>query len=142
MGFLRALFGTKAPVNLQRGRGWTFEVVGESHYQDALASYYRKHGGNGSNLKVPEITLRTDDRNAFDQNAIRVELAGKTVGFLPKDKAIEFRDALAGSPALELGATCQAKITGGFELDSPEGGRRHAHFGIALNIRWPPQIAD
>ncbi|ODT69934.1 MAG: hypothetical protein ABS75_14990 [Pelagibacterium sp. SCN 63-23] len=144
MGLWERLFGAKTaqPAELKRGRGWTFDVVGESQYQEPLVRYYRKHKGDGSNLFVDSVILRTENDNPHDPNAVRVELEGRTVGFLPRAKAIEYRSALADSDALESGATCSAKITGGFQLTEDIKGRDRAHFGIKLNLSWPPRLAN
>jgi hypothetical protein len=130
MGILSRLFGGRPAraVQLRPGRGWVVEVVGESNYQDALARSYHRHGGNGHDLKVT-ATLTPEDSNPHDRNAVRVVIDGKTVGYLPRDIAPDYRASMGTTPA-----TCSAKIVGGFEMD--DGSR--AHFGVKLNAKWPP----
>jgi hypothetical protein len=129
MGFFARLFGDKgAPVALKPGRGWVVEVVGESQYQDALARSYKRHGGDGHDLKVT-ASLRPESGNANDEAAVRVEIDGATVGYLPREIAPDYRVVLG-----EQAATCSAKIVGGF---TKEDGTQ-AFFGVKLNAKWPP----
>jgi hypothetical protein len=120
----------KAPQQLRPGRGWTTEVHGESHYQPAISRSYKRHGGLGSDLKV-SATLVPEPTNQHDPNAVRVEIDGRTVGYLPRAKASEYRSMLG----LQEGQ-CSAKITGGHERDNGE----RAFFGVKLNMRWPPAL--
>lgn len=133
MGFLDKLLGRTrvAVVVLRPGRGWTVEVVGESQYQDALASAYRRHGGDGHDLKVT-AALVPEGGNAQDPQAVRVEIDGKPVGYLPREVAPDYRASMG-----DVVGTCSAKIVGGFERDDGS----QAFFGVKLNAKWPP-VAD
>ncbi len=130
MGFLQKIFGggKAKPVTLKPGRGWVVDVVGESQYQDALARSYKRHGGNGHDLKVT-ATLVPENGNAADAAAVRVEIDGKTVGYLPREIAPDYRMAMG-----EQSGHCSAKIVGGFEMDDGT----QAFFGVKLNAKWPP----
>ena len=130
MGFLRRLFGFEPTSNLAPGRGWIVPVVGESHFQDALQLAYRKNGGSGHDIKVSAALVPEDD-NAYDPNAVRVEIDSRGVGYLPREMGLEYRAALGES----IGQ-CSAKIVGGFELDDGSS----AHFGVKLNLAWPPRM--
>ncbi len=143
MRLLERLFGSKGTQlsALKKGRGWTFDVVGESNYQEELSAYYERHGGNGSDLIVQSVVLRAEDNNPHDSKAVRVELQGRAVGYLPRARAAEYRAALSDTEALKNGATCSAKVTGGFEMDDDLKGRDRAHFGLKLNVSWPPKLA-
>jgi hypothetical protein len=111
MGFLHRLFGLSQGNVLAPGCGWTVPVVGESHYQDDLGRLYREHGGTEHDVKV-EAVLLPEDGNAFDINAVRVEIRSCTVGYLERELAAAYRDALG-----LVGGQCSAKIVGGFELE-------------------------
>lgn len=88
-------------------------VVGESHYQPAL----KKAAGGRT---VPEgkfdqaisvqATLVPEPSNKYDRNAVKVEVGGRTVGYLPRELASEYQPALRG-----LGAVgwCEGRIMGG-----------------------------
>lgn len=130
MGFFAALFGSKRGDTLAPGRGWIVPVVGEAAYQDALRSIYRKNGGDGHDLKVGAV-LTPENGNRFDANAVRVEIDNRTVGYLSRELAVQYRAALG-----ETAGQCAAKIVGGFEMEDGTS----AHFGVKLNTAWPPRL--
>jgi hypothetical protein len=130
MGFLGRLFGFDQTSALAPGRGWTVPVVGEAQYQDVLQKLYRKNGGSGHDIKVGATLVPKDD-NAFDSNAVRIEIESRGVGYLPREMAREYRAELGES----IGQ-CSAKIVGGFERDDGSS----AYFGVKLNLAWPPRM--
>ena len=85
-------------------------VAGESHYQDALHEIAGESEG--------EVRLETtaalipEPTNPHDPNAIRVEIDGKLVGYLPREKAVAY-GPLVNEPA-ERGRTavCEAMVAG------------------------------
>ncbi len=128
--FFSAIFVSSTPENaLAPGRGWTVPVVGEASYQAAIRSLYRKHGGKGHDLKVT-ATVTPEAGNAFDANAVQIEIDGRTVGYLSREMAVEYRAALGATAG-----QCSAKIVGGHELEDGSA----AHFGVKLHMAWPPR---
>lgn len=119
-----------ATPNFAPGRGWTIDVAGESNYQIAIEQSYRRHGGKGHDLKVT-AELAPDLDNPHDANAVMVTIDGNLVGFLPRDRAHDYRAA-----GVDQGA-CSAKIVGGHRLANGQ----NAHFGVKLNLSWPPKYA-
>jgi tetratricopeptide (TPR) repeat protein len=89
------------------------EVVGESHYQDAL---WRAVGGRTSEyLRImTEAVLVPEPDNPHDQNAISVWISGMRVGYFSREDAAEYR---AGLLALQAQTRCwialPAVIAGG-----------------------------
>lgn len=79
------------------------EVVGESHYQDAL----RKLRGD-ERRKYTTARLVCESNNPFDDQAVRVEIGGKTVGHLSREDArshrVLLRKARQGGAIIELPA--------------------------------------
>ena len=131
MEFFRRLFGFGPPTSsLSPGRGWIVPVVGESHYQDVLQRLYRSNGGTEHDIKIGAV-LAPENDNAFDSNAVRVEIESRCVGYLPREMALEYRAALGESVG-----QCSAKIVGGFELEDGSS----AYFGMKLNLAWPPRM--
>jgi len=118
------------PAQLKPGRGWTVEVVGEASYQGDLQRAYRRYGGDGHDLRVAAV-LQPEQGNRFDANAVMVVIDGRTVGYLPRDRAAEYRDAIGRQTA-----GCSAKIIGGFKLNNGS----QAHYGVRLNVSWPPRL--
>ena len=109
----------------------------ELHYQADIERQYRLHGGTEHPVKAT-ATLIPEDDNEYDANAVRVEIGGRLVGYLSREQAQEYRSAV-GTASGRRGA----KIVGGFLLDEDERedeGRERAHFGVMLNIAWPPRF--
>ena len=130
MAMLGWLLGRTQVADFAPGRGWTTEVVGESHYQENLSSLYRSHGGTEHDVKAV-ATLVPDDSNKYDKNAVRVEINRQQVGYLNRQMAVEFRAAIGSASG-----KCSAKILGGFIMDDGET----ASFGVKLNLAWPPRF--
>jgi hypothetical protein len=131
MGFLRRLFGLeRTSGRLVSGRDWVVPVVGESHYQDVLQVLHQENGGEDDDAKVVAALVPEDD-NAFDPNAVRIEVDSHIVGHLSREMALQYREALG-----ETIGRCSAKIVGGFELYDGST----AYFGVKLNLAWPPRM--
>ena len=64
--------------------GLPTEVVGESHYQDALAWICGGRSEAGADLDTRAL-LRADPENPHDENAVEVRINGELVGFLSRD---------------------------------------------------------
>jgi hypothetical protein len=90
------------------------EVVGESHYQDAL---WRIVGGRRSEpvRYETEAVLEPEPDNAYDPNAIKILIGGAVVGYLSREDASAFRPGLLGlieaSPTARV--ALEAAIVGG-----------------------------
>jgi hypothetical protein len=102
----------KSVPHLNGSGDYDLEIVGESHYQDALA---RIAGGrSGEPIQCPaEIYLQPD--NPYDPNAVRVEIGGQVVGFLSREMAVEMRKSLRAAGIGENGqrASVEAVVLGG-----------------------------
>ena len=71
---------TEPRVTFLRGHE-SVNVAGESHYQDAL----RAISGQGEIRHDTEARLIPEPDNPHDANAVRVEIDGAKVGYLPRD---------------------------------------------------------
>jgi hypothetical protein len=60
-------------------------------------------------LKVSAVLVREAD-NAFDANAVRIEIGSRRAGYLSREMALQYREALG-----ESAGQCSAKIVGGFD---------------------------
>jgi hypothetical protein len=101
-GLLSRLFGTppvraaehveSIEANLYPGDE-TLEVVGESHYQDAL---WRTVGGHRRDpvRYETEAVLELEAGNRHDANAIKVVIHGALVGYLSREDAAAYRPGL------------------------------------------------
>lgn len=105
-------------------------VVGESNYQAALESICGGRTEDGVD-KIVDAALVLEDSNPYDAQAVRVDIEGKTVGYLSRANARRFRERLAGSGG-EVGSAlaCKARIRGGWDRGDGDRG----HYGVSLNL--------
>jgi hypothetical protein len=138
MGLLNRLFGKSESratpanhefVHLAAGRGFTFNIVGESQFQKGLSKIC---GGKTTVGHKLEATAHlTFAENAHDATAIAVQISGEQVGWMPSELSSEMRrEITALSPNGSV--TCRAKIVGGWRSDGDEGS-----FGVKLCLSVP-----
>ncbi|MBX5470805.1 MAG: hypothetical protein IRZ21_13030 [Thermoleophilaceae bacterium] len=106
------------------------EVVGESHYQQALRSICGREAWTEVRhecvaLLVPEPT------NPHDPNAVMVQIDGKLVGYLSRADAVAYRPTLRPLAAQGKAAACHAVIAG----RGP--GSRTSNLGVFLHLPPP-----
>lgn len=102
------------------------EIVGESHYQRALESLAGGRSEDGAEDYISAVLVHEDD-NPHDPKAVRVDIKGKTVGYLSREDARTWRAKAPGSSRHE----CPAVIVGGWD----RGGGDRGHFGVRLDLR-------
>jgi len=85
-------------------------VAGESHYQEAL----REIAGTGPGPIRLEATahLIPEPDNAYDPSAIRVEIDGHKVGYVPRDLAAAYAPVLAPIMVRGRVPACEALVAG------------------------------
>jgi hypothetical protein len=94
-------------LRLQGTGTYEFSVLGVARYQAVLQKLC---DAGQVNPKIVEALLVPEENNARDKNAIRVELGGRTVGYLPPELAEAYRRRLAESGYPGARSTCKAKI--------------------------------
>lgn len=113
-----------------KGRGdFECQVVGESHYQRALEQIAGKRTDESAELACT-AHLIPEPENKHDRNAIRVDIAGLTVGYLSRDDAEELGERLRAQGLHGKVVAANALIVGGWD----RGGRDVGHFGVRLDI--------
>ena len=95
-------------VTFLRGRD-SVNVAGESHYQEAL----RAIAGDGEVRHDTEAHLIPEPENEYDPDAVRVEIDGSKVGYLPRDLAPAWGPRLAELASRRRVGACEATIVGG-----------------------------
>lgn len=106
------------------------DIVGESHYQQNIATLAGTHGDRGPD-KVCKAHLIPEDDNPYDNQAIRVEIEGMTIGYLSRDDAPSFRRRLSAKKLAGQVTTCQASLKGGHVMKN----NKQAAYGIMLDIK-------
>jgi len=98
------------------------QVVGESHYQNHLTSLCGERSAEGVTM-VLRADVVPDSSNKFDHEAVRVDIGGLTVGYLPREAAPQWRRQFGSNPV-----QCEALIRGGWYRGPQDEGM----FGVRL----------
>jgi hypothetical protein len=114
--------------NIQGAGRFKFDVVGESHYQQALEDIAGpKDDESKQHDCIAELVL--DDDNQYDNQAVLVAIDGQKVGHLSRKHAREFRAELKRQGIAVTVCRVPALIVGGWKRGSDEG-----HFGVKLDL--------
>jgi hypothetical protein len=110
-----------------------FDIVGESHYQDALEAIAGPKCPDGVEYEC-EATLSPEPSNPHDPNAVRVEIEECKVGYLPREAAKMWRDMMTrvGLPGQSM--VLDALIIGGWRRELRDGTITEGSFGVKLDI--------
>jgi len=133
MGLFSWLFGKASQdetvANLPGPGTYSVDIVGESKYQPALEAIC---GGrtDESQETIVVATLVHEDDNPYDNRAIRVDIQGRTVGYLSRENARQYRKAIRDGGYPGITATCSAMIVGGWDRGRGDRG----HYGVKLDL--------
>ncbi len=120
----------EVPEALRGGGSYLLAVVGEAAYQDALDEICGGRTEEGHcRGAVAELVLEDDNRH--DPMAVRVAIAGGTVGYLTRDKARKYRTRLTDLGAGPGPFSCPAEIRGGFLREGEDG---VGYYGVWLDL--------
>ena len=118
-------------VFLKGNGNFEFPIVGESHYQHNLEAICGPRKEHGEALEI-EACLILEDHNQYDSNAIRVDIAGRTVGHIKKEWAPQLRAQLKVIDRPKpYKITCNAKIVGGWSNKKSQG-----FYGVQLDLPY------
>jgi hypothetical protein len=126
-GAAKPASGTVGRITPQPGRAGRYltDVVGEASYQAALDEIAGGKTYDAHEIHI-EASLVLEDTNRHDRNAVQIQIAGRTVGYLARATAKQFR---AKVPRGVRVFACNARITGGWKR-----GRDTGHYGVKLDI--------
>jgi hypothetical protein len=151
MGFLRRLFGGPPAAPKERQRldlrsetlpdgyqhviqGPSLDVVGESNYRAAIeAAVGRRPEGHQD---VTDAALVWEPDNKYDPNAIAVQIAGRTCGYLPRPDAVRYRPVMEWCRAEGFVPVVRADVRGGWQ----QADGSWADFGITLYVGSPDKL--
>ena len=146
MGLLSRLFGvSQAPrpippsgpaaqsLRLPGPGLFSLQAVGESNYQEALEQICGGRSYDGADLLV-DATLVHEDTNPYDPEAVRVDIAGETVGYLSRAHAGVYRRQMVQAGHAGRVAVCAARIRGGWDRGEDDCG----NFGVRLDVAVLP----
>lgn len=107
---------------------YDFEVVGESHYEDAISRIAGPKCRDGVELFTTAHLICEHD-NPYDSNAVGVYIQGQKVASLSRADAVSYRQALDRFQLLDAIAEVEAVIEGGWQR-----GTREWNYTIRLDI--------
>ena len=110
-------------------------AVGESHYQPALSRLCGSDVWEDVAFDCQAVLVPEPD-NAYDHNAIRVEVDSETVAYLSRGDALEYQPAMRQLAKMSMLAVCEARIAGRGR-DSP--GVTTSNLGIFLRLPTPDE---
>lgn len=112
--------------------GYPRNIVGESHCQAALSDICGGHNREGHELEVV-ADLSPEPSNPYDKNAVMVSVSGNKVGYLSREDAPRYLQALRDAGFDGRSVKVAAKIVGGWRTNQHDAG----HFGVKLAMPWP-----
>lgn len=92
-------------------------VAGTRHHQAALKVIAGNHGNTRAELYCIALLVPEPD-NPHDAQALRVDINGSTVGYLPREHAAGFRKRLARKQMDTVTTQCAARVWGGFDRNN------------------------
>jgi hypothetical protein len=117
-------------VNLLGPGTYLGNIVGESHYQDELDAICGGKTRSGHE-KIVDALLVWEDNNPADNQAIRVDIEGRSVGYVSRLNARQIRRQLIKGGFAGVTGRCSAKIVGGWD----RGGENTGYYGVKLDLQ-------
>ena len=116
-------------------------VAGTSFRQDILTQLCTDNSFYGVNQRC-KARLISEPTNRHDAKAIRVEILGHCVGYLPRHVSENFGIWLRDNGYAAINAACQGMIVGGRgEVSTDEGIESESgNFGVRLDLAFPMGI--
>jgi hypothetical protein len=103
------------------GEGEALNVVGESHYLEALAGLMARLRVDRRDREVMSVgRLTREPSNPYDGNAVRVDVQGRQVGYLSREDAADIQGWLQAA-ARAWPVFVLARLGGGVEIDGQVG---------------------
>lgn len=95
--------------------GWTTgrlaqNVVGESRYTPQLKRITKRLGGGPTGEAMTTAIVTAEPQNQYDANAVKVTIDGDTVGYLPREDAVDYSPALLRLAAHDICVAVPARV--------------------------------
>jgi hypothetical protein len=122
MSLFTSLFSSKVPeqtsgrkevLYLVGAAKFELKIAGAEHYQAVLEALCGPRVPRGVNI-FEAASLKLEDNNPHNKNAVRVELRSKQVGYLSPEAANLFRQQLKAKGIPKGVGQCSAVIRGGW----------------------------
>ena len=116
-------------INLPGPGTFEFDIVGEASYQDELSNICGGKTESSAEHYV-DAELYLEDENPHDSKAVCVSVKGKTVGYLSRKDARNFRKQVKEYEDQDPIFFCKAVIVGGWKRSKSDQG----NFGVRLDL--------
>lgn len=146
MGFFSNLFGggreaappPAEPLPRHRfpSEGAFQSIVGESNYQPAIEAVAGGRTPDGAD-QFTEAQLVLEDENRYDDQAVRVDIGGRPVGYLSRQDARKYRRVLEELGVGRVIGVCDAWVRGGWDRGPSDRG----DFGVLIRGALTPKGA-
>lgn len=110
-----------------RPDSYPLQVVGESHYQDALIAICGRYGRTGVEHECRAL-IELEPANPYDTNAVAVRIEGRKVGYLAREQAARIAAQMREDGIAS--AECAARIRGGWRTNQHDEGDYGVYLGI------------
>lgn len=114
--------------------GGQVDIVGEARHQDYLEELACGRDNRGCRVRCFGAELVREPENAYDTDAVRVDIGGRAVGYISRDAAPDYHDLIEGLWSRGELATCGATLTGGWVRPGDRG-----RIGVSLDIADEPR---
>ena len=132
MGFFSWLFRKPKTFTIADVPGpgdFGIEVVGESSYQEALSHICGGRTESGHDLTTDALLIPEDD-NPVDEKAIRVDIAGRCVGYISREHARQLRRKMREEGVQKCALRVKVRIRGGWDRGADDVGL----FGVTVDL--------
>jgi len=125
------------PHNTLRGRirvplkgngSYSFDIVGESNYQDSLAIIAGRKTRDGKEFRC-SAQVEPEPANPHDSNAVVVKINGLVVVYFGRADARDYVEQLRSSGLVLSASDVGAMVVGGYKSRDREG-----HYGVKLDV--------
>lgn len=103
------------------------QIVGESNYQSTLIDLCGPPKPDGYRTRLTAMLCR-EPGNPHDPNAIRVDIQGRTVGYIDRSQAAQWAPRMDALPSGASQATVPAIVMGGWYKSASD----HGAFGVRI----------
>jgi hypothetical protein len=110
-------------------KNYSENIVGEAKYQNNLDYICGGKSYNGHEKYITAYLIQEDD-NPYDDQAIRIEINGRIVGYLSRKEAGMYRNHLNKMGYSDSIIACDSVIVGGWKRNQKDEG----HFGVKLDL--------
>lgn len=113
------------------------DIVGEASYRSTIEDAVGGRHRDGVKMYLT-ASIHAEPTNEFDNDAVVIELGGRTVGHLARADAQRYKRAFIRLTERGQVGSCSAQIRGGWD----RGGGDTGEYGVTVYIDTPERLAE